>query len=225
MPRQSGSKARAAACAALLVAACAEAPAAPASASLRFDDVFASARPESLHYTATFAAAPGKPDRMEGWRDGDARVKRRTGDALESYAVRSPGGEQYDLTMLDLQRKLLTRITRTNLYRLGNFTDWFDLAHALRHPKGDYQLAAGQRPAGVGPAVAPCTWFDLAQQGRTAHICWSARAQLPLRIVDAGGRTVWNVTRLDLGPVADTVFRIDARDYVQVDANQDMERD
>lgn len=46
-----------------------------------------------------------------------------------------------------------------------------------------------------------------------------------MQIVEGGGSVVWQVTRLEVGPVADSVFRVDAREFVQVDANQDMERD
>lgn len=132
MPRLSGSKTLGAAVAASLAATAAWAT----PAGLRFDDAFAARRPASLHYQARFTAGSGAQGTLEVWRDGDVRIKRRTGDSLDSYAVRDAGGDQYQLTVLDLHRKLLTRVSRTNLYRLGNFTDWFDLSHALRHPKG-----------------------------------------------------------------------------------------
>lgn len=223
MPRLSVSKALGLSCAAALLAAAAAASAAPTT--LRFEDAFSSRRPVSLHYEARFAATPATEGTVEVWRDGDVRIKRRTGDAIESYAVRAAHDVEYDLTVLDLHRKLLTRIARTNLYRLGNFTEWFDLSHALRHPKGAYRLVAARAPASAGTPAARCTWYDLEQQGRIVHICWSSRAQLPMRIVEASGRTVWNVTRLDLGPVPESVFRVEAHDFVQVDANQDVEKD
>jgi len=39
--------------------------------------------------------------------------------------------------------------------------------------------------------VGACAWYGFAQQGRTSHVCWDARTQLPLLIVDDRQHTVW----------------------------------
>lgn len=224
MPKPSASKrVLALGLAAFAAGAAGAAPAPPAP--LRFEQVFDTRRPASVHYEAQFLARDGRTQQVQAWRDGDLRLKRRTGDALEVYAVHAPGEPEYEMTVLDLRRKIMTRIARTNLFRIGNFTDWFDLAHGLKHPRGDYTLRSASPPQGAGPQVGACTWYALGQGGRVSDVCWSVRAQLPLAIVDAQGRTVWQVTRLVLGPIAPDVFQVDAHDYVLNDANSDIERD
>ena len=218
MPRLSASKA------AVLVALAACAAGAPA-AQLRFDDAFTARHATSIHYQARFTGPNGRQQKLEAWRDGDSRVKRRTNDAIETYAIRKGTDAEYSMTVLDLQRKLLTRIDRTNLFRIGNFTEWFDLAHGLRHPRGEYKLAMGHEPAGAERTIAKCRWFDLEQNGRTSHICWSAQAQLPLAIVDGQGATVWNVTKLEAARIPPATFDIDSRGFVVNDANEDIQRD
>lgn len=208
-----------------LAASAAGAGAGAGAGELKFDEAFATKRTPSIHYEASFRTRGGAGQKLEAWRDGGTRVRRRTNDAVETIAVRQPGDAEYELTVLDLQRKLLTRIDRTNLYRIGNFTDWFDLAHALKHPKSQYTLVKAAAPGGAQRPIAPCTWYDLGQQGRTSHVCWSTRSQLPLAIVDDAGTTVWRVTRLAAGRIAPGTFRVDTRDYVVNDANRDIEHD
>lgn len=195
------------------------------AASLKFDEAFAVRRAASVHYQARFVAGDGSEQDLEAWRDGAKRVKRITNGALVSVARHQPGDAEYDLTVIDVHRKLLTRIGRTNLARIGNFTEWFGLAHGLQHPRGDYHLAAADAPARAPVVPGRCGWFDLEHRGRTSHICWSAQAQLPLAIVDGTGRTVWRVAKLEIGRVSEGVFNVDTRDLVVNDANADMERD
>ncbi|SPK77245.1 protein of unknown function (plasmid) [Cupriavidus taiwanensis] len=38
------------------------------------------------------------------------------------------------MTVVDYSKRVTTRINRINLVRLGHISDWFDLAHGLRHP-------------------------------------------------------------------------------------------
>ena len=209
---------------ALLLAAMLAVPAAQA-ASLKFEKAFTdAAEPSSLHYQAAFVSRGGS-HRMEVWRDGQRHLKRSTDDAIETYVVRKPGSAEYQMVILDKPHKIVTRIDRSNLYRVGNFTDWFDLAHGLKHPKGDYQLVTSAAPAGVSRPLAPCTWYDLTQAGHTVHVCWSARNRLPMLLVDQGGAVVWQVTQLDQRPIGVATFEVHADGFVQNDANADMDRD
>ncbi|HUP10526.1 MAG TPA: hypothetical protein VMU47_25455 [Caldimonas sp.] len=118
-----------------------------------------------------------------------------------------------------------SHIDRTSLFRIGNFTAWFDLAHALRHPKGAYRVARGPSPQGVERPIAHCAWYDLEQAGRISHVRWDERSQLPLLIAGEGGRTVWRVTKLEPVAIAPEVFRYDVRDFAVSDASQDIQRD
>lgn len=191
---------------------------------LRFEQAFADT-PASLHYRAEYSAR-GASHGLEAWLDRGTRLKRVTDTRSETYAVRANASEpEYRMTVLDLDRKIATRVDRTNLLRLGQFTDWYELAHALRHPRGAYQLAHASAPARVPRPVASCDWYRLTQQGHSNAICWSREAALPLLIVDARGQVTWRVTSLERGHVADAVFVVHDRDFVHNDANEDIERD
>ena len=185
----------------------------------------ADGEPARLHYRVSFVSGGGV-HRMEVWRDGDRRVKRVTDGALATYASHRPGDAGYDMTVLDLRRRISTRVSRDNLYRIGQFTDWFDLGHGLRHPKSEYRLAAAARaPTGLPRPVGPCAWYDLTQGARVTRICWSARVGVPMLIASADGRPVWRVGALDHDPFPPRLFVPDERGFVRDDADRDIERD
>ncbi|HTN51069.1 MAG TPA: hypothetical protein VML50_01595 [Anaeromyxobacter sp.] len=193
---------------------------------LAFDQAFSTrGEPAALHYAVVFTSPRGEEHRLEVWREGDRQVRRRTDEALETYAFRAPADPEFHLSILDRKRRIHTRIDRTNLYRIGSFTDWFDLAHGLRHPLGAYRLARAPAPEGAPPAVEGCRWYDLAQGGRTTHVCWSPRSRIPLLIQAEDGRLSWRVTAVDRGPIPPSTFEIHDEGYVRNDANADVERD
>ena len=177
-----------------------------------------------LHYRVLFVGTD-RVHRMELWRDHDRRVKRLTDRAIATFATHRPGDAGYSMTVLDLQRRISTRIDRSNLYRVGNFTDWFDLTHGLRHPKGAYRLTTGDAPTGMPVSAAPCRWYDLTQGQRTAHICWDARNHVPQLIATANGHPVWRIVAIDTAPVAAATFVANDRGFVKNDANRDIEGD
>jgi len=190
-----------------------------------FETVFdAQGEPRQLHYQAVFLAN-GTEHRLEVWRDGDLRLKRRTDEAIETYVLRQPGSDEFLMSILDQKRKIHTRVDRTNLYRIGNFTDWFDLAHGLKHPVGAYRIVDAQAPAGAPAAVDSCQWYDLTQNNRTAHICWSEAHRLPTVIEAQGGAVVWKLTEVDSKPIAPETFEIHDAGFVSNDANEDIEGD
>ena len=116
---------------------------------LTFEQVFSDkGEPSTLHYQAVFTSRDGQ-HHLEVWRDGDRRVKRRTDEAIETYVFRKPADPDFRLSILDMKRHIHTQIDRTNLYRIGNFTDWFDLAHGLKHPKGTYRVYAIGQSSGA----------------------------------------------------------------------------
>ena len=199
--------------------------------SLAFDKVFSDVgEPARVHFEASYQAK-GAAHVMSVWREGRMRLRRSTDDKIETFVTRAKSGVDYDMVVLDKPRKIATRISRDNLYRVGNFTDWFDLAHGLRHPKGPYTLtkaAAPQAPAAsalVPAPVAPCTWYALEQQGHAVRVCWSASARLPMVMVDEAGTTLWHVTLVDRQAIPPSVFVVHDEDYVRNDANADMDRD
>jgi hypothetical protein len=196
-----------------------------AAKELSFEQAFSvKGEPHSLHYQAVFTSQ-GAEHQLEVWRDGDRRLKRRTDEAIETYAVRKPGDTEFHMSILDRKKRIHTRIDRSNLYRIGNFTDWFDLAHGLKHPRGEYRVAKAQAPDGAAKAITPCQWYGLTQDGRTTHICWSAQNHLPLVIQAQNGDVLWRVAALDRNQIPAKTFEIHDEGFVRNDANQDIERD
>jgi hypothetical protein len=179
---------------------------------------------KELKFEQVFSSK-GASHQLEVWRDGDRRVKRRADDVIETYAFRKPGDPEFHMSILDMRKRIHTRIDRTNLYRIGNFTDWFDLAHGLKHPMGEYQVAEAQAPDGAPKAIKACRWYDLTQDKRTTHICWSAQSRIPLVIQAQDGEVVWRVTTLDRKPIPAKTFDIHDEGFIHNDANQDIERD
>ncbi|WP_426265360.1 hypothetical protein [Sphingomonas sp. PWP1-2] len=196
-----------------------------AASSLSFDRVFTAAgEPAAVHYQLLYRSHDGV-HRMEVWRVGDHQVKRVTDKAVISLATHRTGEAGYRLTIFDLKRRIATQIDRANLYRVGNFTDWFDLTHGLRHPNGPYTLAAGPAPAGMPRSVAPCAWYRLAEGPRTSSICWDARRRVPLLIAVGDKEPIWRLLEIDTKPAPAGTFTVDTRGFTINDANHDIERD
>jgi hypothetical protein len=192
---------------------------------LRFEQVFdTGSAAAALHYQASYRAG-GAMHRVEAWRDGDLRIRRRTDDRIEVHASRGAGSAEFVMSILDLDKRIHTSVSRSNLYRIGSFTDWFDLAHGLRHPKGAYGLRGIAAPAGAPAPLQPCAWYELAQNGQASRICWSALDQAPMLILSGAGEVVWRVTALDRGPIAPDTFVIRDEGYLRNDADQDIEPD
>jgi hypothetical protein len=191
---------------------------------LDFDRTFDGRDAGGSHYEAVYRSG-GREHRVEVWRDRDLRIARRTDDAVETHLSRRPGDVEWSMTVLDLKRKIRTDIDRTNLLRIGHYTDWFAQANSLSRPRGAYRLVAlSAAPAGVSP-IAACRWYELTQDDRSNRICWSAAQHVPLVIANGDGDIVWRVTRLTSGPVPARVFAIDDRGFVRNDANQDIQAD
>lgn len=197
-----------------------------ATKSLDFDQVFNDrAEPKQSHYAATYRLGAAE-HRVEVWRDRKLRLKRRTDDALETLVARRAGELEWSMTVLDLRRRLRTDIARTNLYRIGHFTDWFSLAHSLARPVGPYTLSV--LPRGDVPRATPvaaCRWVALTQGERTSKICWSVQQRVALVITDDTGVEQWRVTSIDARPLPESAFVFDDRGFVRNDANQDIQAD
>ena len=210
--------------------ACVAAVTGAAAPTPAFDTVFAAAgEPPFLHVTVLFAGGGGT-HRMDLWRDHDRRILHVTDARITTLATRDPKARAdagYDLVVLDRARRTSTRISRDNLYRIGAFTDWFDLGHGLRHPHGAYQLARTTVavPASLPATPAPCRWLDLAQPGGVAHICWDARDRFPLLIANAAWVPTWRAISLDRAAIPAGRFALDDRGYIRNDANRDVEGD
>ena len=232
MPRPSAGKRprwrRACAALALLAGACAGGHAlAGEPAAYTFESVFtARGEPAALYYKAAFTGSDGQQHLLQVWRDGQSRLRRSTGDASDTYVLReSPGSDGYQMIVVDYGRRITTRISRDNLLRLGHFSDWFDLAHGLRHPAGEYTLAPGERPEKAPAPTGPCNWYELRQAGGNHRICWSERDRLPLVIWSQAQGAVWRVTEVQRQPIAEDIFQLHDAGFVHNDANQDIDGD
>ncbi|HEX7454829.1 MAG TPA: hypothetical protein VF296_02195 [Gallionella sp.] len=198
----------------------------PAAAieGLEFNKAFNSdGEPKRLHYVVSYNLK-GSMHEAEIWREGNQRLKRRTDDAIETFVFSKGKDPEWRMVVLDLKRKIRTDIDRTNLYRVGHFTDWFGMSHGLAHPIGQYQLHSSSAPEVLLRAVATCHWYTLKLEGRESGICWSQAYRLPLMIVR--DRAIeWKVTQVDTKPLPAAVFKIHDQGFVRNDANEDISGD
>ena len=199
---------------------------APAFANgLDFDRTFtAGVEPRQSHYVATYRLG-NTEHRVEVWRDRDRHLKRRTDDRIEIHVTKPAGEVEWTMVVLDLKRKIATRVERTNLLRIGHFTDWFALSHSLSRPAGAYELGPIARDAPRLKPVASCRWHLLTQGGRASKICWSAAHHLPLVIADGSDQVQWKIVEVDSRPLPAGAFAIDDRDFVRNNADQDIQAD
>jgi hypothetical protein len=195
------------------------------SASLRFDKVFSDqGEPRAIHYKVDFWRG-AEVHHLELWRDA-GQLTRRTDDAVQTHARRQGAGPEFEMAVLDLKKKIITTVGRTNLYRIGDFTEWFDLAHGLKFPKADYTLKTASAPPQVSiKPLEACRWYALTQAGRTTLVCWSDSARVPLQLASAEGQLLWNVTFLQRRVPDAEVFKIKDEGFIRNDANQDIDRD
>ena len=191
----------------------------------KFEQIFnTKGEPKSLYYQATFTNQKGE-HQLEAWRQGQRFLKKRTDDEIETYVSHAEGDIEFKMSILDLKKKIHTRIDRTNLARIGNFTDWFDLTHVIKTPRGEYQLNAAKAPINEPKPLETCTWYDLTAEGKTSHICWSSKQHVPMLIVNLQNKVIWKITKINQTPILNSVFTIHDEGFIKNDANQDIEND
>ena len=195
------------------------------AAELDFDKTFnAKGEAAQLNYSATYTVQ-GAEHKVEVWRDRDLRLKRRTDGKLETYIFKPRKRDEWSMVVLDLPRKIRTDIDRSNLYRIGHFTDWFSMSHSLSRPSGSYLLTELKTaPSGEKPLSA-CRWYALNRGGAVSNICWSSELRLPLLITDGGGVVQWRVTAASKSALPAAVFAINDTGFVKNDANADIHTD
>lgn len=169
--------------------------------------------PKSVFFRATYEDGAGKKHEIRSWREGDKRLRRDTDGAMSLFVTRSAGGE-LAFEMVDRVQKVKTLVSRTNLYRVGVFSDWSALATNLAEPRSTYALSATDR-SDKRKVGGECRWVKLEKQ----QICWSDAWGVPLAI-ESGGREVYRVEEIS-SKVDAKVFEPEQGLFV-VDANQDM---
>ena len=198
------------------------------AASLDFNQTFnGKGEARQTHYMATYKLN-GQAHQLELWRDRDLRLKRRTDDSIETFLYKPAHQTEWHMVVMDLKRRIRTDIDRTNLARIGHFTDWFAQSHSLAHPIGAYQLRKLRRdeaPTSAPKPVTACQWYRLEQDNFVSAICWSPSARLPMLIVDGIGQLQWQISVVDHAPIDQKVFQIDDQGFAKNDANQDIQAD
>lgn len=201
----------------------------PNQKSLKFEHVFKSqGEPKALYFQSQFySAADGRKHNLQVWRDGELHLRRKTDQAIDTYVIRDKANlNAYQMIVVDYNKRVTTKINRDNLIHLGEFNDWFDMSHGLRHPKGEYQLHLGKAPQASFKTFAPCQWYVLSQGKVQHHICWSEKDRIPLVIWDnAKSMAVWQVTTLNRQPIKKDVFTMHDAGFMRNDANADIEND
>jgi hypothetical protein len=196
-----------------------------AAGGLDFDKTFNDkGEPRYLHYRAIYSLN-GTNHQVEVWRDRDRRLKRRADDAIETLIFKPAKETEWRMVVLDLKRKIRTDIDRTNLYRIGHFTDWFSLSHALVRPIGPYQLKAMEKHAESETPVSSCHWYSMIHNRIESKICWSTAMRLPLLVIGPNGKVQWRVTDFDSKPVIAVAYQINDQGFVRNDANDDISAD
>jgi len=194
-----------------------------AEENLGFEQIFrAEGEPANLHYTASYDDARGHHE-LEVWRQGESRLRRRTDTSLDLYA--SAGDDDIDLVTLDHARHRRTDISRSSLYQLGHFIDWFGLAHSINKPVQTYTLQRARDVAVIEAPLAACDWYSLQIDSRQSLICWSTTYRIPVQIADSTGKLNWRLTAIDTADIADKVFTINDKGYVRLDAESELKSD
>lgn len=204
--------------------------AARAAAPLTWDAAFDTSKAASrVHAQVRYLDANGSAHTLELWRDGADRLRRKTDDRIDLYAVRGADRELH-YTMLDMHRRIAVDVKRTNLYRIGVFNDWAGLAHLLKRPEGPVKIATLSNTAPQAAALAPidaCTWRRIAPAVPRANgrvVCWSTRYGLPLVIArDDETTPLLRVERVESFERDDALFAPALDGYTRVDADQDID--
>jgi len=193
--------------------------------NLDFDKTFnADGEKPQIHYRARYVLN-GRQHQVEVWRDRDLHLRRRADEDVETFVFKPAKETEWQMVILDLKRKIRTDVARTNLYRLGNFADWFGLAHSLARPVGPYQLLTIAAPRASEKPLASCRWYALVRSGMESRICWSTALRLPMLITDAQGQVQWRITGVDSNPLPAATFEIGDQGFVRNDANEDIRGD
>lgn len=195
------------------------------SATLTFNDAFGTkGEPQNLHYQASYVQN-GQSHQLSVWRQADRRLKRSTDEVLETYVFRQSDPAEFEMVVLDKKRMMRTDINRTNLIRIGQFTDWFDLAHGLKHPMGAHQIHLAPTYKGATAPLKPCKWFEVQQTTSTTRVCWSSAYKLPMLMENTSGQVIWQIQSISTASIQPEVFQISDVGYVKNNANTDIERD
>lgn len=196
-----------------------------AGAEVAWDEAFPTASaPSNVYFQGRYRDARGEHHRLQVWREADARLRRKTDEAIDVAVERDLSG-RYVYRLADRGTGTVVAADRSILYRAGLFLDWRGLAHGLDVPRGPYRIA----PIAVAlkeTAHGRCVWFRLetTQPSPSASdICWSSQWGLPL-IIRAPGAGETDQFRIEevrtFLPDAST-FALSHEGLLRIDTGQD----
>ncbi|MCU1282039.1 MAG: hypothetical protein JWM53_5585 [bacterium] len=202
------------------VAMLAIAAAAAAGEPLRWERLFSADGAPTVHARVRYRDPAGKEHRLEIWRTARA-LRRDTDDKLSLVVERRPGGDdQYHVVNRAGGRAY--DVSRDQLYRIGSFPEWAQLATLLTRPRGEVRVESG---AESRTAAGACRWYEAATDQARERICWSRALKLPL-VVERQVGGAWSpavtVDEARSQPIAAAIFRVDT-DTARVDVDHDLD--
>lgn len=184
------------------------------------------AAPKNVHFVAHYFDGRGARHALEVWRRGQTFLHRRTDDQIDLYAVADHPKAETRYRLIDRRRLIVADVTRTNLYRIGIYSDNLGLAHVLDPPKEPYRIEAAHAPLGI--EATGCRWKALVRtQTRPARslVCWSSAWGLPMVIVAADGapKEVFRIDTVDRAPVRTAALPHVPAGYALVDVDEEID--
>jgi hypothetical protein len=198
------------------------AAAAVASEPLRWERLFSADGAPALHARVRYRDAKGKEHRLELWRTARA-LRRDTDDQLSLVVERHPGGDdQYHVVNRAGGRAY--DVSRDQLYRIGSFPEWTQLATLLTRPRGELHVEPSARGQSRTLAGA-CRWYEASTRAARERICWSRALKLPLvveRQIDGAWSTAITVDEARSQTIVADVFQLRS-DAVRIDVDHDLD--
>lgn len=184
------------------------------------------AAPANVHFVAHYFDNRGARHSLEVWRLGQTFLHRRTDELIDLYAVTDHPGDQARYRLVDQRRQIVADVTRTNLYRIGIYSDAFGLAHVLDPPKESYRIEGARAPRGID--AKGCRWKALVRsqtQPARSLVCWSAAWGLPIVIVAADGapKEVFRIDTVDRAPVRTAALPRVPAGYALVNVDEEID--
>ena len=184
----------------------------------RWDALFSADGAPPVHARVRYRDAAGAEHRLELWRTPTA-LRRDTDGALSLVVERRPGGDdQYHVIQRAAGRAY--DVSRDQLYRIGSFPEWTQLATLLARPRADVRVVPLARTS-VESTPGRCRWY----QAGSEQICWSADLRLPLVVEREHDGVVTRLVTVDdvrVGRIAPAVFTADAS-VTRVDVDHDLD--